>query len=123
MVLPMEQISKLLKEISSLIVVATSEQLPEWDEVFFDQREDGDTGAGISRTIARSRSSRMWIDLPVNVIGLYGDLLDLRRFAGMGYWYGLIICISRSGEVTVKYNYDRDCIETFDDDEENHVPF
>jgi hypothetical protein len=78
MVRQVEQIGRLLKEMASLIASATSAQLPDWFEVFFDQREDGDTGAGISRTIAKSDSSRKWIDIPVSVIGHYGDLLDLR---------------------------------------------
>jgi hypothetical protein len=123
MVLQVEQIGRLLTEMASLIASATSTQLPDWFEVFFDQREDGDTGSGISRTIAKSDSSRKWIDIPVSVIGLYGDLLDLRDTAGTGHWYGLFIHIKRTGEVNVKYDYNPDCIETFDDDEENHVPF
>jgi hypothetical protein len=114
---------RVLSEMVSEIGKAAASQMPDWRAVLFDHREARSGGSGISRTVAVNENGRSWIEDSVKLYNLLECMLEVRDGLESGHWYGLLIVIKRSGEVDVKYNYDCDCIETFDDDEENHIPF
>lgn len=118
----LEHQGRVLQEMAREVVAAADSTAKDWEEIYWDHRQDGDSGSGTERIVARTPTGRVWIPGNVNVYNPRDTLLDLRS-PSTGYWYGIFIHIKRSGEVDVKYDYDPDCIETFFDDEDNHVPF
>lgn len=119
----MDQISTVTQKMADRLVTAVSSEVPDWSEIFHDYREDGESGFALYRTVVRQTSERVWAEEPADFLNLQEELIEIRPAAGPDRWYGLSIHIQRGGEVDVKFDYDPDCIESFDDDELNQRPF
>lgn len=117
-----EQQTELLHQMAAALSDAATEQMPGWDELYYDVRYDS-SDCGLARTIVRRGEEREQIKTPGEIGECRVRLRSLRKKLLDGYWYGLFIYVNSQGAVDVKFNNDANCIDTFSEDEKNHRPF